>query len=119
MRRRSFARSNIRSGSRTARALLAGEESPFVGANLFARAIAGGAQALGVPAGLAVGYAAAIISFELDHPSLPGTDDATFLHRWFFQAPSGAIRRVWRVGWHVVPKGLPVTARADRATPTT
>lgn len=95
-----------------ARALLAGEKSPFVGANLFAHAVAGGAQALGVPAGLAVGHAADIVSLDLDHPSFAGTDDATLLDRWIFAARAGAIECVWRAGVKRVEKGRHVEADA-------
>ena len=95
-----------------ARALLAGEEAPFVGANLFARAVEGGAQALGVPAGLAVGHAADIVSLDLDHPTFAGTDDATLLDRWIFAARAGAIDGVWRAGVKRVVKGRHVEADA-------
>lgn len=93
-----------------ARALLAGEESPFVGANLFARAVQGGAQALGVPAGLAVGHAADIVSLDLEHPAFAGTDDATLLDRWIFSARAGAVDSVWRAGTKRVEKGRHVEA---------
>ncbi|HKX90373.1 MAG TPA: formimidoylglutamate deiminase [Sphingopyxis sp.] len=95
-----------------ARALLAGEASPFVGANLFARAVEGGAQALGVPAGLAVGHAADIVSLDLDHPSFAGTDDATLFDRWIFAARAGAVDVVWRAGVKRVEKGRHVGADA-------
>lgn len=99
-----------------ARTLLAGEEAPFVGANLFARALDGGAQALGVPAGLAVGHAADIVSLDLDHPSFAGSDDATLLDRWIFAARAGAIDSVWRGGVKRVEKGRHVDAEAIAAT---
>ncbi len=95
-----------------ARALLADEASPFVGANLFTRAVRGGAQALGVPAGLAVGHAADIVSLDLDHPAFAGTDDATLLDRWIFSARAGAIDNVWRAGIKRVEKGRHVEAEA-------
>jgi formimidoylglutamate deiminase len=95
-----------------ARALLADEASPFVGANLFARAVQGGAQALGVPAGLAVGHAADIVSLDLDHPAFAGTDDATLLDRWIFAAGAGAVDGVWRAGVKRVEKGRHVDADA-------
>ncbi|SBV31530.1 Formimidoylglutamate deiminase [uncultured Sphingopyxis sp.] len=98
-----------------ARALLAGEEAPFVGANLFARAVDGGAQALGVPAGLAVGHAADIVSLDLDHPSFAGCDEATLLDRWIFAARAGAIDSVWRGGVKRVEKGRHVDAGAIAA----
>ena len=93
-----------------ARALLANEEAPFVGANLFARAVQGGAQALGVPAGLAVGHAADIVTLDLDHPAFAGTDDATLLDRWIFAARAGAIESVWRAGAKRVEKGRHIDA---------
>ncbi len=99
-----------------ARALLAGEDSPFVGANLFARAVEGGAQALGVPAGLAVGHAADIVSLDLDHPSFAGADDATLFDRWIFSARASAVDTVWRAGVKRVEKGRHVEAEAIGAT---
>lgn len=98
-----------------ARALLANEEMPLVGSNLFARAIAGGAQALGVPAGIAVGHAADIVALDLDHPSFAGTDDATLIDRWIFAARGGAIDCVWRAGVKRVEKGRHVAADAIAA----
>lgn len=98
--------------SQRARALLASEEAPFVGANLFARAVQGGAQALGVPAGLAVGHAADIVSLDLDHPAFAGTDDATLLDRWIFAARAGAVDSVWRAGSKRVEKGRHLDADA-------
>ncbi len=98
-----------------ARALLANDESPFVGANLFARAVAGGAQALGVPAGIAAGYAADIVTLDLDHPAFAGADDATLLDRWIFAARSGAIDSVWRAGVKRIEKGRHVAADAIAA----
>jgi formimidoylglutamate deiminase len=98
--------------SQRARALLASEEAPFVGANLLARAVQGGAQALGVQAGLAVGHAADIVSLDLDHPAFAGTDDATLLDRWIFSARAGAVDSVWRAGIKRVEKGRHVEADA-------
>lgn len=99
-----------------ARALLANEEAPFVGANLFARAVQGGAQALNVPAGLAVGHAADLVTLDLDHPVFAGTDDATLLDRWIFAARSGAIDSVWRAGVKRVEKGRHIDAETIGAT---
>ena len=98
--------------TKRARALLASEEAPFVGANLFARALEGGAQALGVPAGLAVGHAADIVSLDLDHPAFAGTDDATLLDRWIFAARAGAIDGVWRAGVRRVVAGRHIDSEA-------
>ncbi|HMO74691.1 MAG TPA: formimidoylglutamate deiminase [Sphingopyxis sp.] len=98
-----------------ARALLAGEASPFVGANLYARALAGGAQALGVEAGFAVGQPADIVSLDLGHPSFAGTDDATLLDRWIFAGGAGAIDCVWRAGVKRVVQGRHVDRAAIAA----
>lgn len=98
-----------------ARALLAGTESPFVGANLYARALAGGAQALGVETALAVGQPADIVSLDLDHPSFAGTDDATLLDRWIFAGRAGAIDCVWRAGVKRVAGGRHVDRSAIAA----
>jgi len=98
-----------------ARALLAGTESPFVGANLYARALAGGAQALGVEAGFAVGQPADIVSLDLDHPSFAGTDDATLLDRWIFAGGAGTIDCVWRAGVKRVAGGRHVDRTAIAA----
>lgn len=98
-----------------ARALLVDDAAPFVGANLFGRALAGGAQALGMPGGLAVGHAADIVSLDLDHPSFAGTDDATLLDRWIFAARGGAIDCVWRAGEKRVENGRHVAAAAIAA----
>jgi len=93
-----------------ARALLASEEVPFVGANLFARALHGGTRALGIPAGLAPGQAADFVSLDLDHPAFAGADDDTLLDRWIFAARAGAIDCVWRTGVKRVEKGRHVDA---------
>ena len=98
-----------------ARALLAGTESPFVGANLYACALAGGAQALGVETGLAVGQPADIVSLDLDHPSFAGTDDATLLDRWIFAGGAGTIDCVWRAGVKRVEGGRHVDRTAIAA----
>ncbi|GGJ35980.1 formimidoylglutamate deiminase [Sphingopyxis bauzanensis] len=98
-----------------ARALLAGTESPFVGANLYARALAGGGQALGVEPGLAVGQPADIVSLDLDHPSFAGTDDATLLDRWIFAGRAGTIDCVWRAGVKRVAGGRHVDRSAIAA----
>ncbi|WP_338427205.1 formimidoylglutamate deiminase [Sphingopyxis kveilinensis] len=98
-----------------ARALLANDAAPFVGANLFGRAIVGGAQALGVSPGLTAGHAADIVSLDLDHSSFAGADDATLLDRWIFAARGGAIDCVWRAGEKRVEKGRHLAADAIAA----
>ncbi|MBW8840221.1 MAG: formimidoylglutamate deiminase, partial [Sphingomonadales bacterium] len=79
------------------RALLVDGAEPSVGATLFAKAQAGGAQALGVTSGLAAGHPADILSLDLDHPALIGAS-SDLLDRWIFAARPGAINGVWRGG---------------------
>ena len=80
------------------RALLADEGEPSVGRKLFAAALAGGAQALGVMGGLAIGSPADLVSLDLDHPALAGATPDTLLDHWIFAARHGAIDSVWRGG---------------------
>ncbi len=98
--------------ARRARALLAGADIPFVGAHLFARALHGGAQALGVTGGLGVGAVADMVSLDLDHPAFAGADEATLLDRWIFAARAGAIDCVWRAGAKRVAAGRHLEADA-------
>lgn len=97
--------------TRRKRALLAGEAEPSVGATLFARAQAGGAQALGVTGGIAVGSPADIISLDLRHPSLVGAG-SDLLDRWIFATRPGAVDGVWRAGRRVVAEGRHIAADA-------
>lgn len=97
--------------ARRKRALLVDVDEPSVGMRLFSGALAGGAQALGVAAGIAPGNAADIVSLDLDHPSLFGADD-DLADRWIFAARDGAIDSVWRAGRKVVESGRHVAAGA-------
>ena len=98
-----------------ARALLADADMPFVGAHLFIRALGGGAQALGVSAGLAIGEAADMVSLDMNHPAFAGADDATLIDRWIFAARAGAIDCVWRAGVKRVEAGRHLDAEAIAA----
>jgi len=93
------------------RALLVDGAEPSVGATLFAKAQAGGAQALGVTSGLAPGHPADIVSLDLDHPALVGAG-SDLLDRWIFAARPGAIDGVWRAGRQVVDHGRHMAAEA-------
>ena len=97
------------------RALLADDAVPSVGHKLFAGALAGGAQALGVPTGLSVGAPADIVSLDLDHAALAGAGTDTLLDRWIFAARHGAIDAVWRGGRQWVERGRHVAADAVAA----
>lgn len=102
------------------RALLGDTQQPSVGDRLFAAALYGGAQALGVSAGLAVDAPADLVSLDPAHPSLAGAGPATLLDRWMFAARHGAIDCVWRAGRRRVEGGRHVAgsqvARAYRRT---
>lgn len=98
-----------------ARAMLAGDAAPFVGAHLYTRALVGGAQALGVEAGFAIGQPADIVSLDLTHPSFAGTNDATLLDRWIFAGGAGTIDCVWRAGIKRVDGGRHVDRTAIAA----
>lgn len=98
-----------------ARALIADAAAPSVGGKLFSGALEGGARALDVPAGLAVGHAADFLSLDLDHPAFAGTDDATLLDRWIFAARDRRVDCVWRAGVKRVEKGRHVDAASIAA----
>lgn len=69
-------------------------------------AIAGGAQALGVPAsGLVAGGSADLVSFDGEHPSIAYRSGDAILDSWVFAAGQGAVDRVWRRGRCLVSGG--------------
>jgi formimidoylglutamate deiminase len=96
------------------RALLADDARPSVGQHIFTAALAGGAQALGGQAGLAVGMSADIVSLDLDRPAMAGATADTMLDRWIFAG--GGVDCVWRAGRKLVEGGRHVAAAgvADR-----
>lgn len=87
------------------RNLLAAEPGRSTGQDLFVAALNGGAQALGVAGGIAVGQAADIVSLDADHPSLAGRGAAAILDGFLFAAGRAAIDTVWRRGAPVVRGG--------------
>jgi len=97
--------------TRRKRALLADEAEPSVGAKLFASALAGGAQALDIESGIAVGNAADLVALDLNHPAMAGAD-SDLLDRWIFAARPGVIDSVWCGGRKVVEHGRHVAADA-------
>jgi len=97
------------------RALLADDGEASVGQKLFTAAGAGGAQALGVEARLAVGAPADIMSLDLDHVAFAGTTAATLLDRWIFAGRHGTIDAVWRGGRQWVERGRHIAADAVAA----
>lgn len=91
--------------TRRGRNLFAGGAGRSTGADLFAAALAGGAQALGVEAGLCVGQAFDAVSLDLAHPSLGGRAPEALLDGWIFAAGERSIDCVWRRGRRVVSGG--------------
>ncbi|WP_436643560.1 formimidoylglutamate deiminase [Microbaculum sp. FT89] len=84
------------------------------GRQVFARAVAGGAQALGRnPLGqnsgaLAVGDVADIVRLTPDHPALVAARGDTWLDGWIFAGGNACVADVWAAGRHVVRDGAHV-----------
>lgn len=91
--------------TRRGRNLLARDTGRSTGADIYTAALGGGAAALGVPRGLAVGLPADIVSLDLDHPSLAGTSGERVLDALIFAAGKSAIDCVWRYGEKLVSQG--------------
>lgn len=87
------------------RNLVAGGEGRSTGAVLYRAALAGGARALGAPAGLAEGAPADIVSLRADHPSLVGRGGDALIDALVFAAGRPAIDCVWRRGARLVSAG--------------
>lgn len=76
------------------------------GRALFDAAAAGGAQALGRPAGkLASGATADIVSLTSDSPLIAGRADDAILDAWIFGGAHGLVDCVWSGGCKVVSDG--------------
>jgi formiminoglutamate deiminase len=77
------------------------------GRTLFDGALAGGAKALGRPAGaLAPGAPADIVSLDGDHPSLVARTGDALLDAFVFVAGRSAVDTVWVAGRKVVENGM-------------
>ncbi|TXH24047.1 MAG: formimidoylglutamate deiminase [Elusimicrobia bacterium] len=100
--------------SRRARNLLASAAQPSVGRRLVDEVQAGGAQALGMAAGLAVGNVADIVTLDADHPALCGREGDLILDSWIFAGGTGCIDAVWRAGRKLVAHGRHVERDAVR-----
>ena len=98
-----------------ARNVLATAARPATGRALFEAAIAGGAQALGISAGLGVGAAADIVSLDAAHPALVGSSGDALLDSLVFAGGSSTIHTVWRAGRPVVRDGRHVARDGVRA----
>lgn len=83
------------------RCVLASDDEPSVGRNLFLRALDGGGQALGAPASIAVGAPADLIALA---PRTSGAIGSDALDQWLFTANVG-VHSVWRRGVKLVSEG--------------
>jgi formiminoglutamate deiminase len=90
--------------SQRARNVLAAEPRS-TGRTLFEAAVAGGAQALGVVAGVQLGAPADLVALRPDHPSLLGRSGDAWLDSWIFARGHDAIEAVWSGGMKVVTDG--------------
>jgi len=72
---------------------------------MYERAVAGGARALGVSAGLAAGASADMVSLDASHPALIGKIGDRVTDSYVFAAGKDAIDCVWRHGRKVVSGG--------------
>ncbi|WMJ69671.1 formimidoylglutamate deiminase [Stenotrophomonas sp. 24(2023)] len=87
------------------RNMLAPDATRSSGRYLYEGAVNGGAQALGVAAGLQVGASADLLALDPLHPALVGRSGDALLDSWIFAARNGALRAVWRHGRQVVADG--------------
>lgn len=88
-----------------ARNVLANDAHPSVARRLFEATLAGGAQAMGIAPGLAVGNAADFVTLNPDHPALHGRSDDRLLDSWIFAARNPCIDTVWKRGQKLVSGG--------------
>ncbi len=81
------------------------ESGASTGASLFGASVAGGARALGVTGGIAVGASADLISLDPDHVAMIGRTRDGWIDALVFAGGRAAIDRVWRHGAGVVEGG--------------
>lgn len=75
------------------------------GAALYQGALAGGARALGAPAGIAPGHSADIVTLDTGHPSMVGRCGDARLDALVFAAGREGVDCVWRRGEKLVTSG--------------
>jgi formimidoylglutamate deiminase len=88
-----------------ARNVMATTRTASTGRALFDGALTGGAQALGVAGGLAVGLAADIVSLDANSPALAGRSGDAILDGWIFGSRCSPVDCVWTSGRKVVTNG--------------
>jgi formiminoglutamate deiminase len=89
---------------RRARNVLASPEQS-TGRSLFEGGLRGGAQALGVTAGIEIGAPADLISLDLSRPAFAARSGDRLIDSWIFGGGNRSIDRVWRGGQLVVIQG--------------
>jgi formimidoylglutamate deiminase len=87
------------------RNLFAAGPGGHTGAALLDGALAGGAQALGGQAALAVGAPADFVTLAADHPALACRQGAALADGWLFAAGRMGVDGVWRRGRRLVTAG--------------
>ena len=87
------------------RNVLARAAGSSTGADLFAAALDGGAQATGAGGALRLGASADIVALDGDHPAFVGRGPETFLDSWIFSGERRLVNAVWRRGRRVVDGG--------------
>ena len=87
------------------RNVLTPEPEVSSGRYLFEAALNGGAQALGVEAGLRIGAPADFVELDTTRTSMALRDGDTWLDGWLFATCGSAVSRVWRAGKLVVEHG--------------
>ncbi len=88
-----------------ARNVLASDTHPSVARRLLGDALAGGAQAMGIAPGLAVGHPADFVTLNSAHPALHGRKGDQLLDNWIFAARNSCIDTVWKRGQKLVSNG--------------
>lgn len=88
-----------------ARNVLASNAHPSVARRLFEATLAGGAQAMDIAPGLAVGHAADFVTLAPTHPALHGRSGDSLLDGWVFAARNSCVDAVWKGGRQVVADG--------------
>lgn len=87
------------------RNILANEAQLSVARRLFDASVTGGAQAMGIEPGLAVGHAADFVTLNAAHPMLHGRTGDRLLDSWIFAARNTCIDTVWKRGEKLVSGG--------------
>ena len=98
-----------------ARNVFAQTPGDSTGGAILRGALAGGAQALGAAAEIAVGASADFVTLDPQHPSFAGASGDGWLDRWIFAAGRAGIDNVWRRGRCVVTGGRHLAREAITA----